>query len=60
MCIPEFQTQCSHKSDIMTNGMINVLTNHLPSNYRLLHWNLLFSIEWDGCSHYTFYDKVSY
>lgn len=43
----------------MTEGMMNVLTHHLPMNYRLMPWHLLYSIQRDGYSHHTFFDKIA-
>jgi len=58
-CLPDFVPQKTDKSNIMTEGMMSVLTHHLPMNYRLLPWHLLYSIERDGYSHHTFFDKVA-
>jgi hypothetical protein len=58
-CLPDFVPQTTDKSNIITEGMMSVLTHHLPMNYRLLPWHLLYCIERDGYSHHTFFDKVS-
>ena len=37
---------------------MRVLAHHLPMIYRLMPWRLLFSLERDGYSHHTFFEKV--
>jgi hypothetical protein len=36
-----------------------VLSYHLPAVIRLQNWQLLFSLERDGYSHHTFFDKLN-
>ena len=36
-----------------------VLSYHLPAVIRLQNWELLFSLERDGYSHHTIFDKLN-
>jgi len=57
-CLPEFKPHTTEKSLILNPGMMHVLTYHLPSVIRMHDWSLLFSLNRDGYSHISFFDKL--
>jgi len=47
------------KSDILTDSMLIQLGVHIPAISRIKPWELVFSINQDGTSMYTFYTKTA-
>jgi hypothetical protein len=57
-CLPDYQPLAHTRSEILTEGQIHVLTYHLPGTVRLQNWQLLYTIDRDGYSYVTFFDKI--
>jgi hypothetical protein len=57
-CLPDYQPFSEQRSEILNKGQMLVLSYHLPAVLRLQNWILLFSLNHDGYSHHTFFDKV--
>jgi hypothetical protein len=58
MCLPEFVPMSKDLSKIMDNKIRAQIALYLPSLVRMREWTLLFTIEKDGVSFKTFYERV--
>ena len=57
-CIPEFVPAKNFPSAILSDVGMTMLNLHLPAVVRMCDWNLLFTIDRDGSSMLTFYERV--
>ena len=57
-CLPDFTPIRKHESKILDQQCFHLLTMYLPGLVKMREWCLLFSIERDGTSFQTFFDKV--